>query len=150
MNDILTLTWNCGSGRMSIVVKEFFPTSKERIKKLNNTVQMDYSQDDFWEKVVYILQEALEETKAEMKVKAKEYDTYHTEESSTQNMIQSKKMPNGVALTKNQIKEFRQKRIKYGEIARAAKRDFNHLKKKVEKLKDNIRFIKGEYCNDKN
>lgn len=150
MSDVLNLTWNYGSGRMSIVVKEFFPASQTRIRKLNSVVQMDWSQNDFWEKVVQILQEAIEETRAEMKVKANEHTRYRTEEIETKNMIQSKKMPNGVPLTRDQIKEFRDKRMKYGEIARAAKRDFNHLKKKTEKLKDNIKFIRGEYCNDQN
>ena len=148
MNDVLKITWNAGYGKMNIVVKEFFPTSKEKIRKLDKVVQMDYSQNDFWEKVLPLLQEAIDETKAEMKIKAKEYDTYRTEENNTRNMVQSKKMPNGTPLTQEQVKDFRDKRIRYGKIARDAKRDHNHLQKKVTQLKENIKFIKGEYCND--
>ena len=44
-------------------------------------------------------------------------------------------------LTKEQLEEYREKKKRFGEIARKAKSDFNRIQKQIEQVKQNLEYI---------
>lgn len=45
MMDILNITWDCGRGRMQVILDEFFPCTKKDLKKLLKIISLDWEHE---------------------------------------------------------------------------------------------------------
>lgn len=45
MMETLNITWNCGKGRMQIILDKFFPSTKKDLKKLLKVIPLDWEHE---------------------------------------------------------------------------------------------------------
>lgn len=142
MKETVDITYNGGYGHMTIVVAKFFPTSKARIDKLKKIIDMDWEhREQVWVDIRERLKEVLPELETEKKKEAHTFFHYNEEVVWLKNRLKDKTSPQGVKLTKEQLEEYREKKKRFGEIARKAKSDFNRIQKQIEQVKQNLEYI---------
>lgn len=114
MKDIIKLNWY--SGHFEMVIPNFFPTTKTKIRKVDKLQkQSDITVDgeeiyDFWDHILYVLNDTVEECQLSLFQAEHDYKVYGKQ---------------------------------------TARREMQHLQTRIKKLKENITFIKEEYCNGK-
>lgn len=114
LKEIIRLNWY--SGHFEMVIPNFFPTTKTKIRKVDKLQkQSDITVDgeviyDFWDHILHVLQDNVEECQLSLFQAEHDYKVYGKQ---------------------------------------TARREMQHLQTRIKKLKENITFIKGEYCNGK-
>ena len=142
MKEIVEITYNGGHGHMTIVVAKFFPTSKVRIDKLKKVIDLDWEHSEqIWVDIRERLKELIPELEADKQKEAHTFHHYNEEVAWLKNRLKDKTSPQGVKLTKEQLEEYREKKKRFGEIARNAKSDFNRIQRQIEQVKQNLEYM---------
>ena len=142
MNETVEITYNGGNGHMTIIVAKFFPTSKARIDKLKKIIDMDWEhREQVWVDIRERLKELIPELEADKQKEGRTCYHYNEEVLWLKNCLKEKRNPQGVKLTKEQLEEYREKKKRFGEIARKAKSDFNRIQRQIEQVKQNLEYI---------
>lgn len=130
MNDVLSIKWDTGG--MNIYMGMFFPCSAAKYNKLLKIVQMDTHAEEVMAVMKQFFQKRIPELETDFQTNGRLYWDYRQKEADTQNCIQSGKFPNGLPLTKKQMKEARQ----YYKECGANKRTYERAALKTQKQKE--------------
>ena len=136
--DDLHIKWE--TGRMVIRLGNFFPTSQARLKKLVKIIRLDRDSDKLIEKLKVYFQEKIPESEAEFQRCGKKYMEFKQRAADTGRMVQSKKRPNGVPLTKEELKTEKERLKDY----RDWEKDYLRQTKKQEKKQylEHLEYLK--------
>lgn len=143
--NILKIKW-C-NGQMKIDLDSFFPTTQTEIRKLFRVMdkQPETTQENI-QKCIEFAKEKCEREKEKSKKYAHDYLHYKQVESELKEIIDSKKHPNGVKVTKEELKDLMDKRKDVYEEWRVAQKCFKTCQKRMEQLTKNIDFM--ERCGE--
>ncbi len=114
-------------GKMVVILNNFFPTSRTRLKKLLKVIDLDYEhRDELIEHLKQFFSEQIPVYKAEFESNGKKYLQYQQLSADTGRMVKSKKRPSGVRLSDEELKQEKERLKTYKEAAKkylsAAKR----------------------------
>ena len=117
----LYIKWE--TGYMNIHMDFFFPCSQQRFKKLLKVIALDWQhEDELKETLKVYFQNRISDLVELRKENGKKYFDFKQKAADTQRMIQSRKYPNGVSLSKEELK---QARADLKDIQSAAKQAFS-------------------------
>lgn len=103
MMNVLYIKWD--TGYMNIVMDVFFPCSMAKFKKLLKVIDLDWQhKEELIETLKNYFQNQIPICQTAQKDFAKKYADAIQLRSDTQQKIENRKYPNGVPLTKNDIK----------------------------------------------
>ena len=138
--NILKIKWYRGQARIDL--DAFFPTTQTEIRKLFRVMdKQPETMLDNIQKCIIFMREKCEREKEKSKKYASDYLRYKQAESELKEIIDSKKHPNGVKVTKEELKDLREKRKDAYEEWRVAERNFKVCSKRMEQLQKNIKFM---------
>lgn len=119
MMETLNITWDNGKGRMSIFLDKFFPSTKKDLKKLLSIISLDWQhEDELKDKLKVYFQEQKTVHEAAKKESAKKHFEFRQREADTKEMVTTKKRPNGVPLSEDELKEEKERLAFYKTTAR--------------------------------
>lgn len=106
MNNNLYIKWE--TGYMNIHMDFFFPCSQQRFKKLLKVIALDWLHEDELKKTLKVyFQNRIADLVELRKENGKKYFDFKQKAADTQRMIQNRKHPNGVSLSKEELKQAR-------------------------------------------
>lgn len=102
MMNVIQITWN--KGTMIVNQNKFFPTSSVRIKKLKKILDMDWKNQEYIQNcMIEHLEERIKSCELAKKKNSEKYFQYMQEKADLKQMVTSKKHPNRIPLTKEEI-----------------------------------------------
>lgn len=106
-------------GKMVVILNNFFPTSRTRLKKLLKVIDLDYEhRDELIEHLKQFFSEQIPVYKAEFESNGKKYLEYKQLSADTGRMVKSKKRPSGVGLSEEELKQEKERLKTYKEAAK--------------------------------
>lgn len=115
-------------GKMVVILNNFFPTSRTRLKKLLKVIDLDYEhRDELIEHLKQFFSEQIPVYKAEFESNGKKYLEYKQLSADTGRMVKSKKRPSGVGLSEEE--ELKQEKERLKTYKEAAKKYLSAAKK---------------------
>lgn len=120
MMNTLNITWNFGKGRMQILLDKFFPSTKKDLKQLLKIISLDWEHEtELKENLkVYFQEQKTVHEAAKKKESAKKHFEFRQREADTKEMVTTKKRPNGVPLSEDELKEEKERLAFYKTTAR--------------------------------
>lgn len=142
MNNDLYIKWE--TGYMNIHMDFFFPCSQQRFKKLLKVIALDWQhEDELKETLKVYFQNRIADLVELRKENGKKYFDFKQKAADTQRMIQSRKHPNGVSLSKEELKQTRADLQEYTFSYKKALSDANSNLKFKEKIEKHLEFLKS-------
>lgn len=142
MNNDLYIKWE--TGYMNIHMDFFFPCSQQRFKKLLKVIALDWQhEDELKETLKVYFQNRIADLVELRKENGKKYFDFKQKAADTQRMIQSRKHPNGVSLSKEKLKQARADLQEYTFSYKKALSDANSNLKFKEKIEKHLEFLKS-------
>lgn len=142
--DELFITYNDGHGQMNIHMNFFFPCSQERFKKLLKIIDLDWQhKEELHEKLKVHFQKRIADLVELRKENGKKYFDFKQKATDTQRMIESRKHPNGVRLTKEELKQAREDLKEYKAASKKALADANSNLKFKERFEKHLETLKS-------
>lgn len=142
MNNDLYIKWE--TGYMNIHMDFFFPCSQQRFKKLLKVIALDWQhEDELKETLKVYFQNRIADLVELRKENGKKYFDFKQKAADTQRMIQSRKHPNGVSLSKEELKQARADLKEYTSSYKKALSDANSNLKFKEKIEKHLEFLKS-------
>ena len=142
MNNDLYIKWE--TGYMNIHMDFFFPCSQQRFKKLLKVITLDWQhEDELKETLKVYFQNRIADLVELRKENGKKYFDFKQKAADTQRMIQSRKHPNGVSLSKEELKQARADLQEYTFSYKKALSDANSNLKFKEKIEKHLEFLKS-------
>lgn len=142
MNNDLYIKWE--TGYMNIHMDFFFPCSQQRFKKLLKVIALDWQhEDELKETLKVYFQNRIADLVELRKENGKKYFDFKQKAADTQRMIQSRKHPNGVSLSKEELKQARVGLREYTFSYKKALSDANSNLKFKEKIEKHLEFLKS-------
>lgn len=106
-------------GKMVVILDNFFPTSRARLKKLLKVIDLDYEhRDELIEHLKQFFSEQIPVYKAEFESNGKKYLEYQQLSADTGRMVKSKKRPSGVRLSDEELKQEKERLNTYKEATK--------------------------------
>lgn len=106
-------------GKMVVILDNFFPTSRARLKKLLKVIDLDYEHsDELIEQLKQFFSEQIPVYKAEFESNGRKYLEYQQLSADTGRMVKSKKRPSGVRLSDEELKQEKERLNTYKEAAK--------------------------------
>lgn len=132
------------TGYMNIHMDFFFPCSQQRFKKLLKVIALDWQhEDELKETLKVYFQNRIADLVELRKENGKKYFDFKQKAADTQRMIQSRKHPNGVSLSKEELKQARADLQEYTFSYKKALSDANSNLKFKEKIEKHLEFLKS-------
>lgn len=142
MNNDLYIKWE--TGYMNIHMDFFFPCSQQRFKKLLKVIALDWQhEDELKETLKVYFQNRIADLVELRKENGKKYFDFKQKAADIQRMIQSRKHPNGVSLSKEELKQARVDLQEYTFSYKKALSDANSNLKFKEKIEKHLEFLKS-------
>lgn len=142
MNNDLYIKWE--TGYMNIHMDFFFPCSQQRFKKLLKVIALDWQhEDELKETLKVYFQNRIADLVELRKRERKKYFDFKQKAADTQRMIQSRKHPNGVSLSKEELKQAGADLQEYTFSYKKALSDANSNLKFKEKIEKHLEFLKS-------
>lgn len=142
MNNDLYIKWE--TGYMNIHMDFFFPCSQQRFKKLLKVIALDWQhEDELKETLKVYFQNRIADLVELRKENGKKYFDFKQKAADTQRMIQSRKHPNGVSLSKEELKQARVDLQEYTFSYKKALSDANSNLKFKEKIEKHLELLKS-------
>lgn len=142
MNNDLYIKWE--TGYMNIHMDFFFPCSQQRFKKLLKVIALDWQhEDELKETLKVYFQNRIADLMELRKENGKKYFDFKQKATDTQRMIQSRKHPNGVSLSKEELKQSRADLKEYTSSYKKALSDANSNLKFKERIEKHLEFLKS-------
>ena len=99
-------------GKMVVILNNFFPTSRARLKKLLKVIDLDYEHsDELIEQLKQFFSEQIPVYKAEFESNGRKYLECQQLSADTGRMVKSKKRPSGVRLSDEELKQEKERLI---------------------------------------
>lgn len=106
-------------GKMVVILDNFFPTSRARLKKLLKVIDLDYEHsEELIEQLKHFFSEQIPVYKAEFESNGRKYLEYKQLSADTGRMVKSKKRPSGVRLSDEELKQEKERLNNYKEAAK--------------------------------
>lgn len=129
---------------MNIHMDFFFPCSQQRFKKLLKVVALDWQhEDELKETLKVYFQNRIADLVELRKENGKKYFDFKQKAADTQRMIQSRKHPNGVSLSKEELKQARADLKEYTSFYKKALSDANSNLKFKNWFEKQLEFLKS-------
>lgn len=142
MNNDLYIKWE--TGYMNIHMDFFFPCSQQRFKKLLKVIALDWQhEDELKETLKVYFQNRIADLVELRKENGKKYFDFKQKAADTQRMIQSRKHPNGVSLSKEELKQARVDLKEYTSSYKKALSDANSNLKFKNWFEKQLEFLKS-------
>lgn len=142
MNNNLYIKWE--TGYMNIYMDFFFPCSQQRFKKLLKVIALDWQHEDELKETLKIyFQNRIADLVELQKENGKKYFDFKQKAADTQRMIQSRKHPNGVSLSKEELKRARADLKEYTSSYKKALSDTNSNLKFKNWFEKQLEFLKS-------
>lgn len=142
MNDDKSIMIRWGTGSMIINLQEFFPTSAARINQLLKIIGLDWQNgQQLIVDILEYLREAVVNYKDMKSSVALVWSNEHQAACDYTSMVNSRKKPSGVMLTKDELEEARSNRDYYKKQASAHKKEILDYQRKIDKIPKNIELI---------
>lgn len=142
MNNDLYIKWE--TGYMNIHMDFFFPCSQQRFKKLLKVIALDWQhEDELKETLKVYFQNRIADLVELRKENGKKYFDFKQKAAVTQQMIQSRKHPNGVSLSKEELKQTRADLKEYTSSYKKALSDANSNLKFKNWFEKQLEFLKS-------
>lgn len=142
MNNDLYIKWE--TGYMNIHMDFFFPCSQQRFKKLLKVIALDWQhEDELKETLKVYFQNRIANLVELRKENGKKYFDFKQKAANTQQMIQSRKHPNGVSLSKEELKQARADLKEYTSSYKKALSDANSNLKFKNWFEKQLEFLKS-------
>lgn len=142
MNNDLYIKWE--TGYMNIHMDFFFPCSRQQFKKLLKVIALDWQHEDELKKTLKVyFQNRIADLVELRKENGKKYFDFKQKAADTQRMIQSRKNPNGVSLSKEELKQARADLKEYTSSYKKALSDANSNLKFKERIEKHLEFLKS-------
>lgn len=142
MNNDLYIKWE--TGYMNIHMDFFFPCSQQRFKKLLKVIALDWQhEDELKETLKVYFQNRIADLVELRKENGKKYFDFKQKAADTQRMIQSRKRPNGVSLSKEELKQARADLKEYTSSYKKALSDANSNLKFKNWFEKQLEFLKS-------
>ena len=140
----LFITYNEGHGKMNIYMNYFFPCSQKQFKKLLKIIDLDWQhKEELHEKLKVHFQNRIAELVELRKENGKKYFDFKQKAADTQQMIESRKHPNGVWLTKEELKQAQEDLKEYKATYKKALSDANSNLKFKERFEKYLEILKS-------
>lgn len=138
----LYIKWE--TGYMNIHMDFFFPYSQQRFKKLLKVIALDWQhEDELKETLKVYFQNRISDLVELRKENGKKYFDFKQKAADTQRMIQSRKHPNGVSLSKEELKQARADLKDIQSAAKQALSDANSNLKFKNWFEKQLEFLKS-------
>ncbi len=138
----LYIKWE--TGYMNIHMDFFFPCSQQRFKKLLKVIALDWQhEDELKETLKVYFQNRISDLVELQKENGKKYFDFKQKAVDTQRMIQSRKHPNGVSLSKEELKQARADLKDIQSAAKQALSDANSNLKFKNWFEKQLEFLKS-------
>jgi post-segregation antitoxin (ccd killing protein) len=142
MMEDLYIKWE--TGYMNIHMDFFFPCSQQRFKKLLKVIALDWQhEDELKETLKVYFQNRISDLVELRKENGKKYFDFKQKAADTQRMIQSRKHPNGVSLSKEELKQARADLKDIQSAAKQALSDANSNLKFKNWFEKQLEFLKS-------
>lgn len=142
MND-LYITWNNGKGEMLIHMDYFFPCSQDRFKKLLKIVELDWQHEtELKEKLKVYFQKRITNLMDLWKSNSKKYYDNRQKVADTKEQIDSGKRPNGLPLSKAEVKQAKADLKAYTAAYKKALADAKQNKRFKERFEKYLELMK--------
>lgn len=143
MNNDLYIKWE--TGYMNIHMDFFFPCSQQRFKKLLKVIALDWQHEDELKETlkVYFQNRIADLVELRKENEKKYFDFKQKANADAQRMIQSRKHPNGVSLSKEELEQARADLQEYTFSYKKALSDANSNLKFKEKIEKHLEFLKS-------
>ena len=129
---------------MNIHMDFFFPCSQQRFKKLLKVIALDWQhEDELKETLKVYFQNRIADLVELRKENGKKYFDFKQKAADTQRMIQSRKHPNGVSLSKEELKQARADLQEYTFSYKKALSDANSNLKFKNWFEKQLEFLKS-------
>lgn len=135
-----------GKGHMIIRCDYFFPTSQAKLRKLLKIVEMDGAVCVGISKALCeYLESRINDNVGVMEHIRKAFPAIHQKMCDTERLVESKKYPNGIPLSKQEWKEAKEQLKILKAQVHSKERMFTDAKNQNKKLQDNLEFVKNGY-----
>lgn len=142
MNNDLYIKWE--TGYMNIHMDFFFPCSQQRFKKLLKVIALDWQhEDELKETLKVYFQNRIADLVELRKENGKKYFDFKQKAADTQRMIQSRKHPNGVSISNEELKQARADLKEYTSSYKKALSDANSNLKFKNWFEKQLEFLKS-------
>lgn len=114
------------NGQMNIRMDAFFPTSQARLKKLLKVVDLDFEhREEIIQTMQQFFQDKVNELEARRISSGKKAVEYKQKIADTTAIIESRKHPNGVPLTKDELVDIKEQNKHFKAVYAGCLSDFN-------------------------
>ena len=133
-------------GRMAVRLDAFFPTTIANVRRLLKAVRMDWrGGDEAVKSVLEFLEWRRAEDEKALKALAVEFQALRQAYAELRERARSKRAPDGVRLTKEELEETRKERDACKTAAVAAEREFKRLQSRLTRTAANLELIRKEW-----
>lgn len=140
--DDLYIKWE--TGKMVIHLDNFFPTSQARLKKLVKIIRLDWQHsDELIEKLKVYFQEKILESETNFQHYGKKYMDFKQRVADVGRMVQNKKRPNGVPLSKEEWEGEKERLKNYREWEKDYLRQTKQYQKAKERYSEHLEYLKS-------
>lgn len=141
MND-LYITYNDGHGEMLIHMDYFFPCSQARFKKLLKIIALDWQHEaELKEKLKVHFQNRIADLVELRKENSRKYYDNKQKDADTARLIESRKHPNGLPVSKDELKQAKADLKEYRENWKKALADAKRNKKFKEQFEQYLELL---------
>lgn len=124
--DVMDIQIKYDNGQMNIRMDAFFPTSQARLKKLLNVVDLDFEhREEIMQTMQQFFQDKVNELEARRISSGKKAVEYKQKVADTTAIIESRKHPNGVPLTKDELADIKEQNKHFKAVYAGCLSDFN-------------------------
>lgn len=142
MMEIINITWNCGRGQMQIPLDEFFPCAKKDLKKLLEIISLDWEHEEELKKKLKIyFQNKQTEHESAKKESIKQYFEYQQKEADTKVIVATGKHPNGVLLSKDELKAEKKNLDFHKRIVKEKLADYKQHEKNGKRFSEYLKLL---------
>lgn len=142
MENTLHIEWE--TGHMNIDMDSFFPCEQSRFKKLLKVIALDWRhEEELKEKLKVYFQNRIADLVELREENGKKYFDFKQKAADTQRIIQGKKRPNGVPLSKEELKQARADLKEYTSTYKKALSDANSNSRFKERIEKHLEFLKS-------
>lgn len=114
------------NGQMNIRMDAFFPTSQARLKKLLKVVDLDFEhREEIMQTMQQFFQDKVNELEEKRISSGKKAVEYKQKIADTTAIIESRKHPNGVPLTKDELADIKEQNKHFKTVYAGCLSDFN-------------------------
>lgn len=139
----LYITWNDGKGEMLIHMDHFFPCSQDRFRRLLKIVELDWQHEtELKEKLKVYFQKRIADLVDLWKSNSEKYYNNRQKAADTREQIDSGKRPNGLPLSKAEVKQAKIDLRTYTAAYKKALADAKQNKRFKERFEKYLELIK--------